>query len=538
MKNTENEIRLISTKRKALIILLLIIGLITTAVLTVHFTSKKLDLYYWVSIDEYASFEVEFSDPDIAKVEEITSENGATRIRLSSMSAGSTEVKLACTHHAPYNDIKDYFSHSIRVTKTGIMYSSRFSFNGMHAIFAELAFTLLIISILFYYWYRRGRKASFFSYRTIQDLGLSLFFLFQALVVFAALILSSVIREVPLSGENLLSILGLMMSIISLATFPLLFLFSVLLSISNIGLIRREGARPANALGILLSFLLMAGLFGIALLVYLSPSSLSPEETTGYIVMLRSTLSSIFFYFVCILFSTLFHCQRAGKHNPAYDKDYLIILGCGIRDDGTLYPLLQGRADRAIRFYREQLDATGKEACFVPSGGQGPDECMAEGDAIRNYLISKGIPDSRILPETRSVNTLQNMRFSKEILMEHASKEHTEIVTAKEHGENAAAKEHGENASTKGHGENATPNVAFSTTNFHVFRSGILASDEGLNADGMGAKTKWYFWPNALIREFIGLLARKWKVHLIFSVIVVLEGIISADIQILFETFP
>ena len=27
-----------------------------------------------------------------------------------------------------------------------------------------------------------------------------------------------------------------------------------------------------------------------------------------------------------------------------------------------------------------------------------------------------------------------------------------------------------------------------------------------MNAFGMGAQTKWYFWPNAAVREFVGLL--------------------------------
>ena len=41
----------------------------------------------------------------------------------------------------------------------------------------------------------------------------------------------------------------------------------------------------------------------------------------------------------------------------------------------------------------------------------------------------------------------------------------------------------------------------------------MISESEGLNADGIGCKTKWYFWPNAFIREFIGLLAEKWKKH-------------------------
>jgi hypothetical protein len=39
-----------------------------------------------------------------------------------------------------------------------------------------------------------------------------------------------------------------------------------------------------------------------------------------------------------------------------------------------------------------------------------------------------------------------------------------------------------------------------------VFRSGLQARRNGLRAVGIGSPTKWYFWPNAAVREFVGLL--------------------------------
>jgi uncharacterized SAM-binding protein YcdF (DUF218 family) len=60
--------------------------------------------------------------------------------------------------------------------------------------------------------------------------------------------------------------------------------------------------------------------------------------------------------------------------------------------------------------------------------------------------------------------------------------------------------------------------VAFSTTNYHVFRGGLCARRVKMRAVGMGAKTRWYFWPNAAVREFVGLLtAHKLKQGLIFG---------------------
>ena len=145
----------------------------------------------------------------------------------------------------------------------------------------------------------------------------------------------------------------------------------------------------------------------------------------------------------------------ASHRKSSFDQDYILILGCAIRKDGSLYPLIRGRADRAIAFYKKQKETTGHAPILLPSGGQGSDECMAEGEAVRRYLLEQGIPESDILAETESANTLQNMQFSKKIIDQN----------------------------------HKDAKVLFVTTNYHVFRSGILANDAGLHAEGIASKT-------------------------------------------------
>lgn len=153
--------------------------------------------------------------------------------------------------------------------------------------------------------------------------------------------------------------------------------------------------------------------------------------------------------------------------------------------------------DRALSFYREQLDKTGKAVCFIPSGGQGSDEVMSEAQSMKNYLLAQGIDESLIYPEDASTNTLENMRNAKAI--------------AESQKENAR--------------------ILFSTTNYHVFRSGILAEKAGMHADGISAKTKWYFWPNAQMREFIGLMASEWKTNAFFIALIVALTTLLANIS-------
>ena len=56
----------------------------------------------------------------------------------------------------------------------------------------------------------------------------------------------------------------------------------------------------------------------------------------------------------------------------------------------------------------------------------------------------------------------------------------------------------------------------FVTNNFHLFRAGIYAKRVRLKAQGVGAKTAFYFLPNAFIREFIAYLNLYRSYHIIF----------------------
>ena len=119
---------------------------------------------------------------------------------------------------------------------------------------------------------------------------------------------------------------------------------------------------------------------------------------------------------------------------------------------------------------------------------------MPEAEAMRRYMLDQGIPDSLIVPETQSRNTWENMAFSKEIIEKMSD----------------------------------TGKILFATTNYHVFRSGIWADSAGLQAEGIGSRTKWWYWPNAFMRECIGLMQKSWKQELFLLILfVALYGALS-----------
>ena len=277
--------------------------------------------------------------------------------------------------------------------------------------------------------------------------------------------------------------------IVFLVLTPAMFILSFLLSLSNIQLIRKEGKRPVNALGIIFGIL-----WALATALILGFNSelfiwLWRNQTLSVI---RFALIYIIDYFECLFLSTVACAFLSTRYLPPYDRDYIIILGCGINRDGTLTPLLKGRVDSAIRFASDQAEKNGKQAVFVPSGGQGADEVISESEAMSRYLQSQDIPPERILKEDKSTNTFENMQFSRNVIEEDC-------------------------------GDITQKKIAFATTNYHILRGYILSKKNGYDAKGISAKTKMYFYPNAFLREFIGLLAdQKWK-HL--AVILLICGL-------------
>ena len=280
-------------------------------------------------------------------------------------------------------------------------------------------------------------------------------------------------------------------NIFALLIYPFMFILSIYVVISNIVLIKKEGFRFLNLLGVIISLMLLAGML---IIIFVGTSGLN---AFSFIVSyLLNVVAVLITYFECMLISVIVCAMMAAKHIPPYDRDYILILGCGIMKNGRLTPLLKSRSVAALDFEKRQFEKTGKHAVFVPSGGQGGDEIISESEAIKRYLIKKDIPQERILMEDQSVNTYQNLLFSKRKMDE----------TDKDGGYKAA----------------------FATTAYHIFRGYVLSRKIGMDhIQGIAAKTKWYFHINAFLREFIGLLAQeKWK-HLlmILAIMLVILGV-------------
>ena len=95
------------------------------------------------------------------------------------------------------------------------------------------------------------------------------------------------------------------------------------------------------------------------------------------------------------------------------DPRIMIVLGCQVKPWGPSI-LLQDRLDKALEYFEEHPDTV-----IVTSGAQGADEPSTEAAAMRDYLVERGVPAEQILLEERSTNTLENIRYSLDVLAEH-----------------------------------------------------------------------------------------------------------------------
>lgn len=267
---------------------------------------------------------------------------------------------------------------------------------------------------------------------------------------------------------------------------PLIIILSCYSIITNIFLIKKEGFCFQNLLGITFGICVFLGALA-SQIIYVFFKNIQLLDLNLYIKkFIDIGLNSILCYFYCLTFSTLYCNIMAARHKPHLDKDFIIILGSKIKDDGTLTPLVKARVDKAIAFAKQQKEEKGKNIIFIPSGGQGKDEIISEAEAMKNYLIKNNIKPEDIILENESTNTLQNMKYSKQKIDEI----------------------------------NKNGKIIFSTTNYHVFRSGVIANKEGIDCEGIGSKTKWYFYTNAIIREFIANLFSQKKQHMLIIIFI------------------
>ena len=468
--------------------ILIIIPLIVIILAGKTYTLKLDKNRYNYSIDDLS---VKIEDDSVIEIIEKKEDNNNLIFKFKSKSTGHSFFEIL-----DQEDTTCYMN-SFYIHKFGVITFNEKYGNSSFSFIIPISLSIWIAYITFglIKKFKVSYSKSIYQYVNIAYLGLIIFLSFS----FLSQILS--IREYRGFIYTIKGMINLS-SHFSILVLPIAFITSILVTLLGFILVKREGMNIKNLLGILLGlFFCVATILPFKLNDILQAATwIDVHNEAGFATYLQRflevTIFSVVAYLECILLATIILGIKSVRRIPKFDKDFIIILGCQIKKDGTLTKLLQGRADRAIEFAKMQKENTNKDIKFVPSGGQGDDEVVSEALAIKNYLVEQGIKEKDIIIEDKSKNTFENIKFSNNLIKEKMKK----------------------------------AQIAFSTTNYHVFRAGCIANQQCLQMEGIGAKTKIYFWINAFIREFIATLFSEKKKHIIMISAILFISIIMIAI--------
>jgi uncharacterized SAM-binding protein YcdF (DUF218 family) len=257
-------------------------------------------------------------------------------------------------------------------------------------------------------------------------------------------------------ADDALSRLVLLAVFAVVAIVPLL--VAVYLVANGVTMVRRESLRPANLLSLAV---------GLGILAVIGFRLATPLTGSGELVLSATIIMLLFAYvsFQCVSF--VLYAFLYGRLPVPRSADFVVVLGSGLRDGGRVPPLLASRLDRGLAVHRA-LAARGSDPVLIVSGGKGSDELISEAEAMAGYLAARGFPADRIEREDQSASTEENLARSTAI-MDRLRPGATCVIV---------------------------------TSDYHVFRTAMIARRIGVRGQVTGSRTAGYYWPSATLREF------------------------------------
>ena len=151
---------------------------------------------------------------------------------------------------------------------------------------------------------------------------------------------------------------------------------------------------------------------------------------------------------------------------PEKGAKIIIVLGSGVREDGSLSSDFKARLDKCLTYYE------GNGGTIVVTGKKGRKEPVAEAVAGRNYLVKKGVPEGDIRVDDQSKNTYENIRNAYELTKDIEDKK-----------------------------------VVIVSSCFHLFRAGFIAHKVGFKEVSLsGSIGSYSILPHYYAREFFAFV--------------------------------
>lgn len=224
-----------------------------------------------------------------------------------------------------------------------------------------------------------------------------------------------------------------------------------------------------GALSYRVSFGLFFGLFGAVLIAVGFFIRNADEKYLRYAGKLPfkifiSIIVLLLISFIVIESLIIYH----GSREDNVKVDYLVVLGAGLWGDVPSLTLKQ-RLDESLDFIRQNPDTK-----IVLSGGMGPGETITEAEGMKRYLVGKGVDEKIIIKEEKSTNTKENLKFTRDLLKKSDGRENIKIKIV--------------------------------TSDFHMFRSKLIARNKGFIVFGKPSPTHPMLIPAYYVREFMAVI--------------------------------
>lgn len=183
-------------------------------------------------------------------------------------------------------------------------------------------------------------------------------------------------------------------------------------------------------------------------------------------------LKTMLIIFLCILLVagsvTGFLIAKSSQGSSDDACFYLIVLGAGVNGTEPSLSLL----DR-LTAAKAYLDTHPETICVV-TGGQGPGEQISEAACMANWLTEHGIAEERIILEEQATSTQENLSYSLALIQERTG--------------------------------TRPERAAIISSEYHLFRAGLMAKKEGLNPIGVPAAThRTSLKINYFLREIVAV---------------------------------
>ncbi|MEI5889379.1 YdcF family protein [Bacillus cereus] len=168
---------------------------------------------------------------------------------------------------------------------------------------------------------------------------------------------------------------------------------------------------------------------------------------------------------VCAVYAVFlqYNIYKHGHMNATDDAEYIIVLGSKVNGTKPSYSL-QYRIDKAAEYLKSH-----EKTIAIVSGGQGKGEDISEALAMKQGLMKQNIAEERIIMEDKSTSTDENITFSKPLIPANMKK--GMIVT----------------------------------NDFHMFRAKKIAAKQGLQLEGLPAKTPKPIIISSNVREYLAI---------------------------------